>query len=44
MYKIDTRQKKNDFLAIKNFTSKHNFDICMVLVNSNKEDDKIKVI
>ena len=29
---------------MKSFTSKDNFDICMVLVNSNEEDDKIKVI
>ena len=39
-YKI----KKDDFLVMKNFTSKDNFDICMVLVNSDEEDRKIKVL
>ena len=39
-YKI----KKDDFLVMKNFTSKDNFDICMVLVNSDEEDGKIKVL
>ena len=29
---------------MKNFTSKDNFDICMVLVNSDEEESKIKVL